>query len=994
MRPRIRGAISLAAMLAIVLHAPPLLTQEAGTVRGTVLNAETEAPVAGAQISVEGTERGTLTGQDGTFEITNVPAGNQTILVTSLGFSQARQEVAVEPGIAVQVAFEITESALEVEGFIVTATGQQARRRELGNVVGSINVPDVELGSVTNMSDLLAGRSAGVTVMQSGGTTGTGSRIRIRGSNSVSLSNAPLLIIDGIRIDSNAESFSLGLGGQSTSRLDDLNPADIQNIEILKGPAASALYGTAAANGVIQITTRRGEAGEARWNFYSEQGAVLDRNIYPANYEGLDAEGNFCPAITGCEQTELLTWNPLMDRGSRISNPELGPASPFRDGHRQKYGLNVRGGNEGVTYFVSGEFEDEEGIYEINNLDRVNLRANLQGQLRDNLEIQVSSGYLSSDLSLPYNDNTVLGPLGQALLGFAEDDDDLRGYEFLGPDDLFAMNTGQEIERYTGSLNANWSPLEWLNVVATGGLDVLNRHDNETIPPERVFFSDLPEGQRSSNRIQVGNYTSNLSATGSFELSPAVTSQTSLGAQYHREQFRGTYAFGAGLLAGSESLGGTATRFSVNEQTTDLITLGAYAQQQFGFNDRIFVTAAVRGDDNNAFGQDFGLVYYPSLSASWVLDEESWFPRTPALSSFRARAAFGQSGLQPGFRDAALYYSPEAVRVEGVESPAFTFGGAGNLNLSPERSTEFETGFDLGLFEERVGVEFTYYDKRSEDALIQRRLAPSLGVSATRFENIGRVRNTGLEAVLNGQILNTPRASWDATVSLSTNRNELLELGDEIEPIVFGLGGDSQRHIEGFPLGGYWARPIVGWEDENGDGIIGPGEVQVGDTAEFRGSPFPTREVTLSSSATLFDFLRLSGMLDYQGGHKLLNSTEDFRCSFFICRGVHDPDAPEAEQVAAVANVFEGTLDGHMEDGDFVTLRELSLTLLAPGSWTERLGVGGVSLTLSGRNLGTWTDYRGIHPEMNFAGQSNFATADFLTQPPIRYYTARLSVDF
>jgi TonB-dependent starch-binding outer membrane protein SusC len=983
--------------------------QQRGTIRGTVVEQATQRPLAGAQVMVAGTNLGTLTNQQGHYLIANVPPGTREVRVTLIGYGSGSRTLDVAAGATATVDFALAQTAVAIEGVVVSATGALQRRREIGNTVGSIEVAEqVELATVNKMSDVLQGRVPGVTVLQSGGTTGTGSRVRIRGSNSVSLSNEPLLIIDGIRVNNAPQSSSIAVGGQTPSRLEDINPDDIESIEILKGPAAAAAYGTAAANGVIQITTRRGRAGPARWNFYTEQGAVQERNAWPGNFRqlGTGPAGEFrnClvfqAAAGACTPVadSLLVWNPLRDRSSNrgglgISTPELGGASPFRDGHRQKYGLNVAGGGEVATYFLSAEYEDEQGIYDPNQLRRVFLRANVSTRPTSSLDISVNTGYVSSQLGFPQNDNNSLGFASAGLLGTFRDNPDTRGY--FGnrpPSQLFFQEVGQDVERYTGSLTANYRPFAFLSLTAQTGLDFVNRHDDSFVPPNRIFSGDLPQGFRASNRAQFGTYTANVSATGNFVLTPVLTSTTTAGVQYNRETFQRTDASGWQLLEGTRNLQGANARFQVSEFWTDNILIGGLVSQQFGINDRVFVTGSLRGDDNSAFGQDFGFVFYPSASVSWVIGEESWFPQTDVLTSLRLRAAAGQSGLRPGFRDALTFFSPVAVTVEGRDAPGFTVGGTGNPVLRPERSTEYEVGFEAGLWRERLGVEFTVFDKRTRDALVARRLAPSLGQAQEQFVNVGEVSNRGIEALVNAQILDLPEIRWDVTLTGSSSRNRLRTLGEGVDPIIFGLGGNSQRHQPGFPLGGYWAEPMS-FEDRDGNGLISADEITIAAEQEFRGTPFPTRQISVNTATTLFNFLRVSALFDHQGGHKLYNATEEFRCGLTAtCRGINDPNAPLHEQARAVASFEFENIDGFIEDASFVKLRELAVTLMAPAQLAERWGLRDLSLTLSGRNLRTWTSYTGMDPEVNFAGQANFGTADFLTQPPVRFFTARVNV--
>lgn len=1000
-------------LAALVLAALTLLSsqgqaQERGSVAGQVVNAETSQPLVGVQVTIAGTTLGSVTNQQGRFLIANVPTGVREVRATLVGFSQVSREVNVTAGAATSTDFQLPVSALQLEAVVVTATGELQRVRERGNVVAQIPVADLELASITRLSDVLQGRSAGVVVSQPSGTTGSSSRIRIRGGASASLSNNPLLVIDGVRIDESAaaynqagSAFSISLGGQSTSRLEDLNPEEIESIEILKGPAAAALYGTAAATGVIQVTTRRGRAGPAEWNVYSEQGLILERNPWRANYLQLglfedgseDACYTFDQAEDACTPTQLLAWNPLMDReeGDGVSNPTLGPASPFRDGNRQTYGLNVSGGNDVIRYFLSGEIDDEKGIYQNNNRDRVSLRANLSGSLRDDLEVTLNSGWITSDLQVPWGDN-IDNPIADAITGAPEDDDEFRGYATETPATYALVDSRQGLRRLIGSLNATYQPLTWLSVVGTAGLDVANRHDSETVPPETLSSGDFPEGSRESNRIEVSNYTANLGATATTPIGRSILSTTSGGAQYHQEIFRGTYGRGAQLLAGTSSLAGANARLVADEQNEEVVTLGAYVQQQFGFNDRLFVTAAIRGDDNSAFGTDFGLVWYPSLSASWIVTEESWLQDIGWLNTFRLRGAFGRSGLRPGFRQALTYYKPVGATVASRDVPAFSVGGVGDPALKPELSTEVEVGFDLGLLNDRVGFEFTYYDKTSEDALVSRRLAPSLGLASNRFENIGEVENRGLELLLNADLVESDNFRWDAAVSYATNHNELV--AGPADPItVPGSLVGSQRHVVGYPLGGFWYLPYE-WEDPNGDGLIAIGDVTVADTVAYAGQPLPTRTASLSSSITLFNFLRISGLLEHQGGHTQWSGTDEWQCVFLLCRDVNAADTSPEHQARAVADAIHGTWFGYFEDADFVKLREVAVTLTAPEALAERFRLGGVSFTLSGRNLKTWTDYTGLDPESNYAGADNWVTTEFQTQPPVRQWTARVNVNF
>ena len=1002
------------------LGAGTLAAQNSGTVIGQVTDGSTGEPLAGVQMQVAGTNIGGLTDQNGRYVLTRVPAGEQTIRAILIGYSQTTQPVTVEAGGTATADFELQTSAVRVEGLVVTATGERRRQREVGASVGKVDVSEVPLAVNSNVSSVLQARTPGVTVVQSSGTTGTGSRIRIRGSASVSLNNDPLIIVDGVRA-SNSTGNSIGVGGQDVSRLDDFSPEDIESIEVLKGPAASALYGTAAANGVIVITTKKGTAGATRWNAYVETGSLTENNDFPANYSGFctfypdgaeQIPANALFSFGGCDTGYALSF----DAGSTYDvsqdsihfyNPLEGDHAnnPFETGIRQKYGMSASGGSETVTYFLSGDFENEDGIYkEVSNLESVSLRANLSAQLTDNLDASVQTGWVNSDLRLPQNDNNILGILPSAYLGGA---DSASAYGFFTLDELQAIDTRQEVERFTSSAQANYRPLSWLSFNGTAGMDMVSRFDNETIPPQRVFYASLPEGERTSNRIEITTYTANLNAAAEYEVTPTIYSSTDVGIQYTEDQFQGTYAYGRGLLAGCSSLNCVATGFDVDEATTVTKLFGTYISQQFSFNDRLFITGTLRADDSSTFGQDLDLTVYPSTNVSWVIGEEEWFPEVDFLSLLRLRAGWGQAGLQPGFRDAVRFLSPAATTLQGQVVPAFTFGGIGNPDLKPEISTELEVGADIGLLEDRLGLELTYYNKSSTDALVSRDLAPSIGVATSQLINIGEVTNKGFEALATLRLANTENVRWNASVSYSMNDNELVELGTdpatgaELEPIIFGLGGNTQRHQEGFPLGAYF-QPRYTYDDANGDGILEIGEVTVEDTASYLGSPFPGREMSFQTNVTLFNVVRLSGLLDHKGDYMLYNGTSDFRCgTYYNCRagyaGYEGVDVSLEDQAAYIAVAYGAgnSVAGYIEDASFWKLRELAATIMFPNEWASYFGADRLNLTLAGRNLVTWTDYSGPDPELNGAGTgSNFNTFDFFSQPPVRTLTARLDLSF
>ncbi len=700
----------LAVLIAVAVIPVGVEAQQTGTISGQVLDAATGRPLPSASVQVTGTQARANTDAEGRYTIRGVPAGPRSVAASLVGRAGASQSVNVVAGGTAVANFRLAEEALTLDALVVNAvTGRQERVREIGANVASIPVADIQKAQIRNTADVLTGRATGVNVQAASGGTGTSQRIRIRGANSLSLSNEPLVYVDGVLFSN--QIFTLGAGGQASSRLNDINPNDIENIEILKGPAASAQYGTAAANGVILVTTRRGRAGAPKWNAYAETGRIENQTEYPANFIAyqLNSPGavlftpttgvanfgqtatsarracpNFLVATGGCRQDSVTSFNTLLE-------PET---TPFTTGNRQRYGVSVSGGNAGVTYFVSGDYEDEQNIVSTNQLQKANLRTNVQANVTDRLQISANAGYVSSGLDINNNDNSVFSPLINGFIGRAVFNSDTttaffnRNYRLFSPQALREYIPREEIDRLTGGLTATYRPLGWLALNANTGLDLTNRFYTQTLQPGRsvgisIAPGSLGIGQRYNYRSNNYLYSGNGSGVGTFDLTERLVSTTTLGASYNRTLFEVTTAEGFGIVEGTRDLGTASSQFTVDEQFNEVVTLGAFGQQQLAFDDRIFASVGARIDRNSAFGADFGSIVYPSASLSWVVSEESFFPQNTILGSLRLRAAYGVSGRQPDFRDAETLFGSAAVQIAGSDLPSVILNRTGNTQLKP-----------------------------------------------------------------------------------------------------------------------------------------------------------------------------------------------------------------------------------------------------------------------------------------------------------------------
>jgi TonB-linked SusC/RagA family outer membrane protein len=1026
-----------ALFLAGLLGAPQEASaqSQSGLISGRVTDTLSGAGLAAVQLNIVGTTLGSQTGSDGQYTIRGVSPGRVQVRVLRLGYAEQRHAVTVTAGGTATLDVRLQPVAMSLSPVVTTATGQQ-RRVEVGNSIAQVDASEVVASrAVSTVGDILVSRAAGVYVLP-GVQTGAGTRIRIRGTSSLSLTNNPIYIIDGVRIEGSTGSSSVSVGGTLPSRSNDLNPEEIESIEVVRGPSAATLYGTDAANGVIVITTKRGQAGRTQWSHYTEQTALKDNNEYPTAYWGWRTGPTAATTSTRSNtvqcflsQTQLATNACVQDSVTSYNLHNDPQSTPYGVSYRRQYGSQVRGGTESVRFFASGEFEDEDGVTKVpefeeaylksrnltlrseqespNRLTRYTGRTNLNITLPRNADLAINFGYTSQDLRLPQSDDSGVTGVAANVYGgpgfkynLNSAGDTLYGWRNFTPRDIYQGTTNQAIERMISSANANWRPRDWLSMRGNFGLDLINRKDSQI-----CRFANCPDvgqdrlGYKRDNRTNFFVYTVDAAATANRRLSEQFESKTTAGFQFYRNILNRNGATGRILPPGATTVTAGAVK-EADETTAESRTLGGFIEQSVAWRDRLFLTGAVRSDRNSAFGADFETVFYPKLSASWVVSDETFFPRPSWLTQFRLRSAFGASGVQPGTIDAVQFFTSTQVRGESGEESGLVFSTLGNRSLKPERSEELELGFDASLWGGRITAEVTRYSKESKDALISRTLPPSLGTGATtRLENLGKVKNSGWEALLNAQLVQKDAFGWDVSLNGSTNDNELVSLGG-----VPAIIGTTQHQKEGYPLYGLWSRRLTSWNDKNGNGIISYNanpdlsEITVSDTAEFHGYPLPRREFAFTNGIEFWKRrLRIVGQVDYKGGHLVYNNTERIRCaSRNNCRGLIDPTAPLFEQARTVM-VREHpsrSVAGFFEKGDFVRLREVALTFTAPPTWANRLFRGRSLLTtLAARNLGTlWTDYTGVDPEA--FGTSGDAPSEFQAFGPPTFMSLRFSIGY
>lgn len=960
-----------------------------GSVAGRVTDSRSGLGLAGTAVEIQGTRLGAITAADGRYRLAVVPAGAQVVVARRIGYASLRRPVTVTAGQQVSADFAMEASAFSLDEVVVTGTAGGEQRRTLGNAVAIIDAATaLERSAAPDLSALLSSRSPGAIITPGSGRIGAGPTIQIRGRSTLSLSSEPIVYIDGVRVNNAVNQGPQGgfLGAQNAgvaNRLNDINPDDIESIEVIRGPAASTIYGTEAANGVIQVITKKGVSGAARWTVTFEQG----RQRFG------DPDGRFPTNFFKNAQGEVVPWNAWQqesDSGRKF----------FQTGRTQGYNLSVSGGRELLTYFVSGSYNDEDGI-EPNNFGKsFSGRANLTFSPTNTIDVQTSLGYVRSSMHLGADNG--LSPLFTGMYGHILLFPANRGF-FIAPPEVpqRLYDNSAQVNRFTGGTTFNHRPTDWFSHKLVMGIDftsddsrALERFATPDLAPFLAAFGSAPG--RIAQTLRNNTFVSgDYSGTARFKLNSKISSSSSLGANFIRKHLKTSVLAAINFPApGLETVSSASSPPTVAQTEIVNTTLGLWGQQQFGWNDRLFLTAALRVDNNSAFGDDFQWVTYPKLSAAWVMSEEPFWGRLgSAVNTFKLRAAYGQSGQQPD-AFAALRTFVSAGRASG--ETGLSPGSFGNAELKPERAREIEVGFEANLFD-RLSIDFTYFSKRTRDAILQQPTAPSGGFPGSQAVNVGETKNRGVELQAALQALAKPNLSWEIVANVATNKDEVVDLG----ALPFA-GSTNIRSAVGYPINAYWSRRIVSADRDPTthaisnilcDGGASGVPVACGLAPEvFIGTQTPKLTGAFSSTVTLWEQLTLYGLVDFKRGHRLFNANEFNRCGGVapLCDAHYNPQNYETLYLASIqpSSVGASVFEPFFEKASFFRLSEVSVGYQLPSRWLRSLGVSGARLSLAGRNLHTWTKYRGLDPE------SRAGSTDQALIPPLQRFVATLHLTF
>ncbi len=987
----------LAALL-LLFFVPGLALAQTGSLSGIVTDGESGDPLPGANLFIEQLGSGTATDVEGRYRVADIPVGSYTVRVSFVGYRTTTRPVTISAG-ANTLDVALPPDFTGLEEVVVTGIASATSRARAEVAVSSIKTEDLlKQNAYQDVSQLVNGKVAGVSVAPASGNVGGGIRFVMRSSTGLNGDGQPVIYVDGVRID-NAEVGGFGAGGQGVSMLASLNPEDIESIDILKGPAGAALYGTSGSNGVVLIKTKRGRLGG---------GGLVPFSV---TYKGV---------IGANEQAEKYTRD-------NAANPDIANDF-FRNGTIAEHSLSVSGGSDVVRYFASYDKRFEEGHLRNNEQDRQSFRANFEAFPLQRVAVRANTNYTLNQIFRPQNDNNIFGYLGNTLLSSTP-------FIFTDSTAIEGIENVQRISRFLGSVEAEYSPIDNLRIRASVGFDGTDLRNDETFP-SNLSYAARTNGERNVLNRRNEQYTYDLNVRYGYRITPSLEATTIVGGQAFNRILRTFFFtkqnFQSELIT---NIGAGADFIQGDESFLHTREAGLFGQQEFAFQDRFFLTLGLRRDFASAVGAEAPAIFYPKASFAVRLDEFPGLLPRP-VNFLKLRAAYGETGQLPGLLDK----SP--LRWE-AEPSGYGAGAVvdfiGNIEIEPERVRELEVGLESELFN-NVGLDFTYYWQWAEESIIDFNNAPSTGLTASAVPfNVGGSRGWGFEASLSAAPVRTRNYGVDFTAIWNYQQNEVDDLGGA-QPIFDAF--DLNVIKEGLPRDAFYT-----WSSRakfNADGSYEGAELTTTDAdgdgepdRKFFGLPYPEHNGSFSLNVRFLRNFNVNALADWSLGNSVFNNTLLFSrrfgaylernvarvqigqvdaCAVGFCDDqdnilpefqdldlqaftVGSPEYREAAETVARTEFSVGGVDtdgNWIEEADFFKLREVSLRydftdLLR--KWRGNKYVRSLSLTIAARNVYTSSNYKGPDPEVNFRGARDASRAqDFLTLPSPRVIYGTLSI--
>ncbi|MCH7563098.1 MAG: SusC/RagA family TonB-linked outer membrane protein [Gemmatimonadetes bacterium] len=970
-------------------------------IRGRVISSTEQFELPGALISVVGTQIGAVSGQNGLF-LLSAPAGEVRIRVTMLGFKTAEMVVSAQQS---NVTISLETDVLNIEGVVVTGRATAVARRNLSIAIATIPVAEMARVPAETLEKAIQGKVPGALIETNSGAPGGGLQVRLRGTSTIIGASEPLYVVDGVivsnaAIPSNQNAISRASGGSNPSltqdalvnRISDLNPNDIEKIEILKGAAASAIYGSKAANGVIIITTKQGRPGETRFELTQRVGMFsISNKLGSRTFETVEE------AVGTWGETARSVFTP----GVAFDHEEL---LGGRNDLSTETIFSLSGGTDRTRFFVSGLWKNDEGIIDNTGFEKQSVRVNLQQRVGDRATLTFNTNILHTlaQRGITNNDNSgtsyyMVFPFTPNFVNLSQQADGtfpVNPFERSNPLQTAALlKNDEDVWRMIASADLNVdvikSTTQSLQFRFTGGLDYFTQ-ENEIFSPPELQFEPLDGLAGTSLLSRSDNLNLNINANLVHSYTPssgAYTALTSAGVQYSDQDLNVSRITSQNLIAGQPNVN-AGTVVGVNELRQKVRDFGVYIQEEvLLLDERLMLSGGIRADRASANGESDKFFYYPKASASFR------FPDVAAgIDELKLRAAWGQAGNRPLFGQKFTALTG-TNNIEGIPTIVVQ-GSAGDPGLKPERQSEIEAGVDVSFFDGKASLEVTGFQKNITDLLLRRTLAPSSGFTSQIF-NGGELRVRGLEVAVAATPITTGSFSWVSRATFYRDRSEILSL-----PVpAFNTGGGFGTSLGAFRMEvGASATQIVTNLGLNPDGsqIVG----KVGDAN-------PDFTVSWGNDFQFGNF-SLYGLWTWQDGGTIINLTKllyDFGQNYVDHEQVVDPvDLGDGTMIGGTLGEqrlnawFGGDSHGYMESATYLKLRELSVSYDFPASVVASFfgnAVNSLTATLSGRNLLTFSEYSGLDPEVsNFGNQAISRNVDVAPFPPSRSFWFSLNVSF
>jgi TonB-linked SusC/RagA family outer membrane protein len=1008
-------------------------------IKGKVTDAQGNG-LPGITVSVQNTTYSTATDAAGNFSLNaDVKTGANQIVFSGIGFKTVTQSVQLSAANDNTVNAQLTSDALNLDEVVVTGVSAGTTRRQLGSYISTVKADDLNKGATGNVLAALQGKTAGAQIIQNSGDPGGGLSVRLRGISSVNSSSEPLYIVDGVivnnattRVTNTSGNYDGGsfVGSIGQNRMADINPADIERIEVLNGAAAAAIYGSRANAGVVQIFTKRGAVGAPVVSF---------RTSFMVNKLRKSVEVNQSPTKFG---------GPTDDAGAQtqdILTPALTNTTPvtrydyndyiFHTGLGTDDNVSVSGGRDRTKYYTSASYFKNEGIIKNTDYRRYSFRVNLDQGLGEKVNFNIGLNYTNSlsnekpdgnSFFSPINSITIIGnfhniwrrdALGN-LMSVGE-----RGR--VNPVSVIEdIKQKQETNRIIANAGLKIKPFKGLTLDYTLGIDQYSQNGQTFIPPFAYnvsdgFFGGGPtldptrNGYASAATYNFFQINNEVNATYQTKITTDINSTSQLGYSVQYEKSNYGLLQGRGLAPFVQTVNGASTLIQGADDRSELSISGYYFQQNFGYKNLLYLTGAIRVDGSSVFGEDQRNQKYYKASGSYVVSEHDFWKNSSISKVWnfaKLRVAYGQSGNMTGitaYQRFNTYSSNSFISRTSLVSNITL----ANINVKPERQREIEFGFDLGFFNSRLNVQTNIYTKKVDDLLFNRFVAPTTGFSSL-LDNFGSLENKGFEIVINAQPIQNKDVNWSLTAIYNHNRNKAVKMTQALNLLSTNAGAPVAI-IEGQPIGifygAFFALDAGSNPVKNGAGLI-QGE---------RGTQLTPLTYTVQRDAnglpiSTFPLLRKvigdpnpdwTGSLVNEVSYKkfglriqldAVQGVDVFNADFRTRQGVGNGKEAEKEQRGiyprGYINNFYATVEQwRIDDGSFVKLREVSLSY-AFGNFKK---LKDITLGVSGRNLISWDDYKGYDPEVNAGGQSNILRGiDFGAVPIPKTYSVSLAAKF